>query len=188
MASPLVLQFNSHVQSATTHLVESGANFLTNMVQSNNIDSELTLLDIVYNIKHKPEWSERKTTNYTHSITVNMDPSKIGYNNDLSTQFPMLLSVIKEHIHYIKNICVIYEHGSTNNKLHFHLLVRLDHGVNLFRSALQRTFGRTPYAVKARRINPNNGETMKQNCDRIIEYYKKEYHNINRPLLCTVKR
>jgi hypothetical protein len=188
MASPLVLNFSANAPSATTPLVESGANFLTNMVQSGNVSNDLELLRCLYGIKYKPDWSERKTTNYTHSITVNMDPSKIGYQNNLSTQMPLLMQVIKEHLHYIKNICIVYEHGSTSNKLHFHILIRLAVSVNSFRCSLQRVFGKTRYSVNARRINPNNGETLKQNCDRIIEYYKKEEHNKKCPLLCTIKR
>ena len=190
MASPLVLDFNSSNainQSATTPLVESGANFLTNMVQSGNISNDLELLGCLYNIEYKPDWSRRKTTNYTHSITVNMDPSKLGYRNNLSTQAPLLMRVIKEHIHEIKNICIVYEHGSSNNKLHFHMLVRCSNNINAFKCRLQHYFGKTRFSVNARRINPNNGETIKQNCDRIIKYFQKEEHNKKCPLLCTVK-
>lgn len=187
MASPLVLNFNNVTKSDTIHLVESGANFLTNMVQSGNSHCDLDLLRIIYNLKYKPDWSERKTTNYTHSITVNMDPSKLGYENKLSTQVPLLIKVIKDQIAPIKNLCIVYEYGSTSGKLHFHILVRCTGSVNEFKCRLQHYFGKTRYAVLARRINPNNGETIKQNCDRIIEYFKKEDHNKKGPLLCTIK-
>ena len=190
MASPLVLDFNSSNainQSATTHLVESGANFLTNMVPTNDFNNDLAILYMLYKIEYKPNWDKRKTTNYTHSITVNMDPSKLYYENRLRTQFPLLLKVIKEHVHEIKNLCIVYEHGSSSNKLHFHILVSSRVNINGFKCSLQREFGKTKYSVNARRINPNNGETMKQNCDRIIKYYQKEEHNKKCPLLCTIK-
>ena len=183
--NPLVLNFNDRLP--TTPLVESGQNFLANMVQSGNTTDDVELLRCLYNIEYKPDWSLRKTTNYTHSITVNMDPSILGYQNSLSTQMPLMMRAIKDQIHKIKNICIVYEHGSTNNKLHFHILVRCTSNVNEFKCRLQHYFGKSKYAVLARRINPNNGETLKQNCERIIKYYQKEEHNKKSPLLCTIK-
>lgn len=194
MASPLVLDFNSPggtPQLPTMPLVESGQNFLEQMVQiGNNSSDQLDLLSTLYKIEYKPEWSRRKNTNYTHSITINMDPSLMEYDNSMNVQFPLLIRCIKDHIHKLKNILVVYERGMVNNKLHFHMLVRSETvcAINMLVHTLKSRFGKSQYAIKSRRINPNKGETLKQNCDRIIKYYQKEEHNKKAPLLSMVKR
>jgi len=186
MASPLVLDFNNqNYKKAHSSLVESGQNFLTSMNRNivNNNSDTIDVLDTLYCLKYKPLWSDIKKTLFTYSITCNMDPSKVTYSEKVEDQLPSVIRVIKNQIQYIKNICVIYEYGDDNNKLHWHILVSLDNNIKDFRDLLQKEFGTTKYAVEIRRINPNNGETMIQNNKRLLKYYKKQKHNNEHCLL-----
>ena len=131
------------------------------------------------NIYSNVPWDDITGT-YTHSLTLNMDPSKLGYENTLSYQELVLINLVDEIRSEIKNLLCIYEYGN-NGKLHWHLLINASNVRNI-QQLCKRDFGQR-YGVIIRRIVPNPGETKAQNINRIKTYYKKESHNIDRVYL-----
>lgn len=180
----LTLDFNNQdPRKRQFLLMETGANFLESMVHKRRDDKEKFIMYLkLRNIYYKPEWEHIKGT-YTHSITLNMDPSKIGYENTLEYQEVLMLKLIDEIRSEIKNIIVIYEYGK-NGKLHWHLLINAGSTRNI-QQLFRREFGHTCTII--RRIVPNNGETKQQNVDRIKKYYQKENHNKKCAFLSYIK-
>lgn len=165
-------------------LVETGANFLKSMVTRRSTEKRrsLLLLDLKH-IKHKVSW-EQITGTFSHSCTLNMDPSMIGYSNELKYQELVIMKLVDEIRSYIKNIVVIYEYGK-NRKLHWHILMHCNNTRDI-QHLFQMQFGKR-YGVICKRITPNPGESKKQNVHRMLEYLKKEEHNKTNAYLAMVK-
>ena len=108
-----------------------------------------------------------------------MDPSKLGYQNELSYQKNILYPIVHRFRHKIKYLTLIYEWG--RGKLHWHMLINIQSSVE-FKDALETEFGKRR-AVYIRKIEPNNNETLYDNLIRINEYFRKEEHNKIRCLL-----
>ena len=135
------------------------------------------------NIKHNVNWSQ-VTGTFSHSCTLNMDPSLLHYSNELKDQELIIMKLVDEIRSYIKNIVVIYEYGK-NRKLHWHILMHCDNTRDI-QHLFKKQFG-TRYGVICKRINPNPGETKKQNVHRMLEYFKKEEHNKTNAYMAMVK-
>lgn len=172
----LTINFNS---GATNPLVDSGDNF----IKKNEVKDE----DIIYILPNKPFWGTNinykvrwdeifdKPFKYKkyHTITVNWDPSLLGYQNDIRSQKEMLFDIIYEYVNKIKYLALIYEHG--RGKLHWHMLLNI-HSIKEFEKSLRKKFGKER-AVYIKKVQENNNESLEQNLRRILEYFKKEDHN-----------
>lgn len=172
----LTINFNSR---ATIPLVDSGDNF----IKKNEVKNE----DIIYILPNKPFWGTNinykvrwdeifdKPFKYKkyHTITVNWDPSLLGYQNDIRSQKEMLFNIIYEYVNKIKYLALIYEHG--RGKLHWHMLLNIQ-SIKEFEESLRKKFGKER-AVYIKKVQENNSETLEQNLRRILEYFKKEDHN-----------
>lgn len=172
----LTINFNS---GATNPLVDSGDNF----IKKNEVKDE----DIIYILPNKPFWGTNinykvrwdeifdKPFKYKkyHTITVNWDPSLLGYQNDIRSQKEMLFDIIYEYVNKIKYLALIYEHG--RGKLHWHMLLNI-HSIKEFEKSLRKKFGKER-AVYIKKVQENNNESLEQNLLRILEYFKKEDHN-----------
>ena len=162
-------------QSHST-LVESGDQ-LSVLEQMNNLNN-VVHCNIFYltKVQRNVPWEEVdesfKYKKY-HSITINMDPSKLGYQNELSYQKNILYPIVHRFRHKIKYLTLIYEWG--RGKLHWHMLINIQSSVE-FKEALEAEFGKRR-AVYIRKIEPNNNETLYDNLIRINEYFRKEEHN-----------
>lgn len=182
MQSLLTVSFN---QSHPT-LVEGGdqLSFLKKMEHKQKIPEEdpdtLTIFDDT-KIEFKKSWADidnmkfdMNLTKY-HSITINMDPSKIGYSNKIRDQKHKISRIIWEYRNHIKFLSAVYEFG--RGKLHWHLLINIQ-SVKKFKETLQEVFGKGR-AVECKKVQPNHSETLQENLVRIMTYYKKEEHNKN---------
>jgi hypothetical protein len=173
----LTLNFTS---GATRPLVESGDNFMK-MKEDKDKDIYHILVNKPFfgtKIRYKYEWEEilKQSFKYKkyHHITVNMDPSKPGYENEYITpQKEMIFDVIYEYKNKIKYLALIYERG--RGKLHWHMLVNLQ-SVKEFEESLQKKFGKGR-AVCVKKIQPNNNETLEDNLLRLLKYFQKEEQN-----------
>jgi len=123
-----------------------------------------------------------------YSCRIGMDPSKIGYKNDVEYQKEIVYSLIDDFSSEIKNLALIYEWG-TNNKLHWHFLVNMSN-IRKFRTSAKEKFGEVKirlqdgrykvlpsHCIYIKKVEPNNGETLEQNLKRILKYYDKEEQN-----------
>lgn len=133
-------------------------------------------------VKYNEPWEELdKSFKYRkyHSITINMDPSKIGYENNINYQRSLLYPIIDRFRNKIKYLTIVYEYGSGitvgSGKLHWHMLINIQ-SVKEFQEALETEFGKKR-AVRVRKVEPNNKETLEDNLLRILEYFRKEEHN-----------
>ncbi len=170
----LTINFNS---GATNPLVDSGDNF----IKKNEVKDEIYILPNKpfwgTNINYKVRWDEifDKPFKYKkyHTITVNWDPSLLGYQNDIRSQKEMLFDIIYEYVNKIKYLALIYEHG--RGKLHWHMLLNI-HSIKEFEKSLRKKFGKER-AVYIKKVQENNNESLEQNLRRILEYFKKEDHN-----------
>ena len=104
-------------------LVDSGDNFKKRGLKNLNKpkDKHYMLIDHPFwgtGIKYKEHWEEiealkfRSNLKKYHTITINMDPSKIGYANELNTQKKVLFDIIHYYKNRIKYLALIYEHGT----------------------------------------------------------------------------
>lgn len=187
MNSLLTVSFDG----ATRPLVESGdKNALKKMQEeknkymkslhglSNVEDDQLYLFDDT-SIEFKKNWEDIDKLSFNpnlqkyHSITVNMDPSKIGYYNDIKIQKHLIARVVWDYRNKIKFLSCVYEYG--RGKLHWHLLVNIQCSQK-FKESLQEVFGRGR-AVECKKIEPNFSETLNENLKRTLNYFKKEEHN-----------
>ena len=130
-------------------------------------------------IKYKESWEDidalkfRSNLKKYHTITINMDPSKIGYENSVKAQKKIIFDVIHYFKNKIKYLALIYERG--NGKVHWHMLINIQ-SVKEFTEALENQFGKGR-AVWVKKVQPNNNETLEANMLRILSYFKKEEHN-----------
>jgi len=173
----LTLSFNSG--GGTRTLVESADNFMKS--------EESKKKDIIHVLKSSPFWGSKIRYKYEweeilkqpfkykkyYSVTVNMDPSKIGYENKYSVQKVLIFDTIYEYMHKIKYLALIYEHGKS--KLHWHMLVNIK-SIKEFEQTLQTKFGRGR-AVVCKKVEPNHSETLNENLFRLLNYFRKENHN-----------
>lgn len=133
-----------------------------------------------YGYKYKSKWNDIcldnvKERSVYYSVSINMDPSKITFSNELEDQQQLILKLLDEFRSKIKYLSLIYEYG--NGKLHWHCVINTSDYRNFIQMA-REIFGKGDRAVYGKRIIPNKGETLKENIIRILAYYSKETHNV----------
>ena len=106
-------------------------------------------------LEYKKPWVDIYNMNFDmnltkyHSITVNMDPSKIGYSNKIRYQKYNMSNIIWEYRNQIKFLALVYEYG--RGKLHWHLLINVSSSKK-FKESLQEVFGRGR-AVEVKKVS-----------------------------------
>lgn len=164
---------------ATPPLVGSGDKFteLNELEKSNKCT---ILIDKPFwgtKIKYKEDWGQIVTAPFKykkyHTITINMDPSKLNYSSNLARQKTMLFDIIRAFQNKIKYLALVYEWG--RGKLHWHMLINIQ-SVKEFEESLHKEFGKER-AVCVKKVQENNNETLEENLLRILEYFRKEEHN-----------
>jgi len=175
-------------QGATVPLVDSGDN-LTKLEELEKSNRCTILIDHPFwgsKIMYKKEWDYvyKAPLRYKkyHTITINMDPSKMNYSSSLSRQKTILFDIIRSFQNKIKYLSLIYEYG--RSKLHWHILINIT-SVKDFQEALEKEFGKGR-AVCVKKVQENNNETLASNILRILDYFKKEEHNKETVLLCKI--
>lgn len=109
-------------------------------------------------------------------VTINMDPSKISYSDDIEVQREYIIRLLDEFRHKIKFLILVYEYGM--GKLHWHLVINVTNYRDFIKMA-KDIFGNKPATVFAKKVLPNRNETFQENLNKLIlRYFNKEKHNI----------
>ena len=139
--------------------------------------------DIVWlGLEYKREWEHftplQKHCNENsrlYFVTINMDPSKITYSDDIEVQREYMIKLLDEFRHKIKFLILVYEYG--NGKLHWHIVINCTKYRDFIKMA-KEIFGNKPATVYVKKVIPNRNESFKENLDKLIlRYFNKEKHN-----------
>lgn len=180
----LTLNFNR----ATVPLVDSGENFLDlGSMEKSNICTILPEQPFFgTKFYYKKEWSYLDESKFKykkyHTITINMDPSKLNYRNSLAHQKTLLFDIILKYQSKIRYLALVNEYG--RGKLHFHMLLNIQ-SVKELEEDLKKEFGKER-AVCVKKVIENNNETLESNLRRILQYFRKEEHNKHYCLLSKI--
>lgn len=178
-SSVLTLDFGITGIAEKPPALAGGGFKLSKMKQGTN--SELSFL-LLKNFKADMPWynfneqllERTRTKMCWYSCRIGMDPSILGYQNRVDYQEKLIYKLMDEFSSEIKYLALVYEWG-TNGKLHWHFLISLT-GIRNFRKKAMAFFGYRN-AVYIKKVEPNKGETFKQNLKQVIKYYEKEEHN-----------
>lgn len=114
-------------------------------------------------------------------ITINMDPSKISYSDELEVQREYIIRLLDEYRHKIKFLILVYEYGM--GKLHWHIVINTTAYRDFIKLA-REIFGNKPATVYSKKVIPNRNETFRENLDKLIlKYFNKEKHNLEKCLV-----